>query len=159
MDMSKLDGLEDLVREVDAEGPPTAQQQQEQAVEAAGEENARQWGAIVYMLGNAAAMIAPELRQIYTEDACLNWGRAMNPVAEKYGWNGPAAIPELGLAIATAGLVVPSFFAIRARVQAVNKGEEKTSWLASMREWWLSRKKKATPPSSPIDGVTTGAAA
>jgi len=159
MDMNKLDGLAGLVEEVDAEGPPTPEQQQEQAVEEAGEQSAREWGAIVYMLGNAAAMIAPDLKQIYTEKACLDWGRSMHPVAQKYGWNGPANVPELGLLIATAGLAVPSWFAIKARLAAVNTGTEKTGWLASMREWWLNRKRKAEPAPSPIDGVTTGAPA
>lgn len=157
MDMNKLEGLGDLVEEVDAEGPPTPQQQEEQKVVDAAEQSAAEWGTIVYMLGNAAAMIAPELSKVYTQEACLNWGRSMNPVASKYGWNGPGGVPELGLLIATAGLVVPSWFAIRARLAAVNTGTEKTGWLAGMREWWLNRKRKAAPAATPIDGVEAAA--
>lgn len=145
MDANKLDALEGLVSEVDGEGPPTPEQQEQQKVENEAEEGARQWGAIVFMVGNAAAMIAPDLRQIYTEDACMNWGRSMMPVANKYGWNSPASVPELGLIIATAGLAVPSFFAIRARLQALKEGKEKGGWLASVRDWWNSRRAKSAP--------------
>jgi hypothetical protein len=152
MDVQRMEGLGNLAEEIDAEGPPTAEQQQAQAVEAAGEENARQWGSVAFMVGHALAMVAPELRQVYTEEACLNWGRAMNPVAEKYGWNGPSALPELGLVIATAGLAMPSFFAVRARIEAVKEGEEKTGWLASLRDWWRSRRQAKPAGEGGADG-------
>lgn len=148
MDATKMEALGGLMDEVDAEGPATPEQQREEQQAQGMEESARQWGAIVYMVGNAAAMIAPELRQVYSEEACMNWGRAMNPVAEKYGWNGANSIPELGLLIATAGLIVPSVFAIRARLAAVNEGKEKTTWLGSMRQWWLDRKARRNPPTT-----------
>lgn len=152
MDMDKMEALGGLVEDVDGEGPAAQEEQaQAQQAEQGIEESARQWGAIAFMLGHAAAMVAPELKQVYTEDACMNWGRAMNPVAEKYGWNGAGAIPELGLLIATAGLVVPSVFAIRARLAAVNDGKEKSTWLGSMRQWWLDRKARKNPPKSPMD--------
>lgn len=152
MDATKLESLGGLVDEVDAAGPAGQEQAQQEQEQAQGlEDNARQWGAIVFMIGNAAAMIAPELRQVYTEDACMNWGRAMNPVAEKYGWNGANSIPEIGLLIATAGLVVPSVFAIRARLAAVNDGKEARTWLGSMRQWWLDRKARKNPPRSPME--------
>lgn len=145
MDMSKLENLGAFVDEIDADGPATPEQQEATAAEAVGEESARQWGSIVFMVGNAAAMIAPELRAIYTEEACLNWGRAMNPVAEKYGWNGPAAVPELGLLIATAGLAVPSFFAVKARLASLPAEKEKAGWLGSLRDWWRARSAARTP--------------
>lgn len=156
MDMQRMEGLGDLADEIDAEGPPTAEQQQAQAVEAAGEENARQWGAVAFMIGGALSMVAPELRQVYTEEACLNWGRAMNPVAEKYGWNGPSALPELGLVIATAGLAMPSYFAVRARIQAAQEGKEKTGWLASVAEWWRDRKARKAAPGASSEAVHDG---
>ena len=151
MDAQKLDALEGLVQEVDGEGPPTAEQQQQASAETALDQSAREWGSIVFMIGHAAAMVAPELRQVYTEDACMNWGRAMVPVATKYGWDGPSNVPELGLLIASAGLVVPSVFAIRARVQALQEGKgAPTGWLASVRDWWQQRKAaKAAPVATP----------
>lgn len=147
MDAQKLDALDDLVREVDGEGPPTAEQQQQADAESELDQGAREWGSIVFMVGHAAAMIAPELRQVYTEDACMNWGRAMVPVAQKYGWDGPSNVPELGLLIASAGLVVPSVFAIRSRLQAVREGKATTGWLASVRDWWQARKAAKAAPA------------
>lgn len=145
MDAQKLDALEGLVHEVDGEGPPTAEQQEQASAETELDQAAREWGSIVYMIGHAAAMVAPELRQVYTEDACMNWGRAMVPVASKYGWDGPSNVPELGLLIATAGLVVPSVFAVRARLQALREGKP-TGWLASVRDWWQQRKAAKAAP-------------
>lgn len=161
MDMRRMEGLAQLADETDAEAPPTPEQQQaqaqEQAAAAAGEESARQWGAIVYMLGNAAAMLAPELRRIYTEEACFNWGRSMHPVAQKYGWDSPDSLPELGLLISTAGLVVPSYFAIKQRLAELPEEKDKAGWLGSLRDWWRGRGKKATPaPAAAAVTVATG---
>lgn len=119
MDAAKLEALEGLVHEVDTEGPPTAEAQAEAQAADAAEDGAREWGMIVYVVGNGLSMIAPELRQVYTEDACMTWGRSMMPVAEKYGWNNPTSIPELGLIVASATLAVPSFLAVRERVRQV----------------------------------------
>lgn len=157
MDMSKMEALGGLIDEIDADGPPTPEQQEQQAVEAQGEESARQWGAIVFMVGNAMSMVAPELRSIYTEDSCLNWGRAMHPVAEKYGWNGPSNVPELGLLIATAGLAVPSWFIVRARLSEVKEGKvAKGGWLSSLGEWWRARKATRQAPQAAGEGASDG---
>lgn len=150
MDASKLDALQDLIHEVDGEGPPTAEQQQAASAETDLDQAAREWGSIVFMVGHAAAMIAPELRQVYTEDACINWGRAMVPVAKKYGWDGPSNVPELGLLIASAGLVVPSVFAIRARLHALRDTEKPAGWLGGLRDWWQQRRAgKAAAAAAP----------
>lgn len=125
MDMDKLDALGGLVEEVDGASPQA--QAEAQAVvqqQADAEQGAREWGVIAYTVGSALGMLAPELRQVYTEDACLNWGRAMVPVADKYGWNGPANVPEIGLLLATAGLAVPSVIAVRARLAELKKARE-----------------------------------
>lgn len=114
-----MEALEGLVFEVDGEAPATPEQQQEAQAAQALDAGAREWGMIAFVIGNGLAIIAPELKAVYTEDACMGWGRAMVPVAEKYGWNNPAAIPELGLIIATTSLAVPSVIAIRGRVQEI----------------------------------------
>lgn len=148
MDTQKLEALGTLVNEVDAAAPPTPEQaeklktEQDAANSAAQaaetlEASARQWGSIAYMIGGALAMVAPELRQVYTERACMDWGRAVVPVAEKYGWSGVGHLPELGLLIATAGLAVPSVLAVRAAV-----AKEKAGWLGAVRDWWIGRKSK-----------------
>lgn len=159
MDTQKLEALGTLVNEVDAAAPPTPEQaeklktEQDAANSAAQaaetlEASARQWGSIAYMIGGALAMVAPELRQVYTERACMDWGRAVVPVADKYGWSGVGHLPELGLLIATAGLAVPSVLAVRAAV-----AKEKAGWLGAVRDWWIQRKpKRETGKEAPGGG-------
>jgi hypothetical protein len=125
MDAQKMEALGGLVDEIDATGPEAqAAAQAEAQQQADSEQGAREWGVIAFTIGGALSMLAPELRQVYTEDACLNWGRSVVPVAEKYGWNGPANVPELGLLIASAGLAVPSFLAIRERMRQLKEARQ-----------------------------------
>lgn len=122
MDATKLEALADTTAAIDAEiiGGLTPDEQAAQDAadeETAAEDNARQWGMIAYTIGGALGMLCPELRKVYTDDACMTWGRAVVPVADKYGWGEPANIPEFGLAIATLGLAVPSVLAVRERLR------------------------------------------
>lgn len=147
MDASKLEALGDAVAEVDNDSP--AAQAEAQAVVAAvdaAEQQAREWGMIAYTVGGALGMVAPELRQVYSEEACMGWGRAMVPVAEKYGWNGPANVPELGLLIASLGLGVPSFIAIKERMRQLKAAREAAEAAAKA-------KAGDKPEGSPLDGV------
>ncbi|HWH83470.1 MAG TPA: hypothetical protein VNU71_14660 [Burkholderiaceae bacterium] len=139
MDAGKLDALENLVLEVDGEGPPTAEQQQQAQAAQDLDAGAREWGMIAYVVGNGLSMIAPELKQVYTEDACMGWGRSMMPVAEKYGWNGPTSVPELGLIIASMSLGVPSVLAIRERVRQMKE--------MKAAEEAAAKQKAAAPPA------------
>lgn len=126
MDEDRMQALGGLIDEVDAAGPPTPEQakaqaeeqQQAQALDTATQE----WGSVAYMIGGALAMLAPELRQVYTQDACMAWGGSAALVAQKYGWNSPAAAPELGLIVATAGFAVPSYLAISRRLADMRGG-------------------------------------
>lgn len=124
MDETKFEALDGLVTEVDAEGPQTPEQQAAQQAEAQALDSAQQWGSIVYAVGTGLALIAPELRSVYTPDACNAWGQAMQPVAEKHGWNSPANVPEFGLLLASVGLGVPTFLAIRARLVELKRERE-----------------------------------
>lgn len=155
MDATKLEGLGGLVDDIDGEAPQSPEQQAEAAaaVEAADslEAAARQWGSIVYMIGGALSMVAPDLRRVYTEDACFAWGRAAAPVAEKYGWNGSSALPEIGLAIATLGLAVPSWFAIKGAIE-----KERGGWLVSVRDWWRAKRGKGRPEAGGEAGQDGG---
>jgi len=119
MDDIKMDALAGLVSEVDAAGPATPEQQEAQAQAQRSEDAAREWGVIAFTIGGALSMLAPELRQVYTEEACLSWGQSAATVADKYGWDGPGAVPEVGLLIATAGLAIPSYLAVSARIKAL----------------------------------------
>ena len=164
MDPDKLNALGHLVDEVDGEAPPSPEEYEAQQREAAAadsaaqaaaslETGARQWGSIAYMIGGALAMVAPELRHVYTERACLDWGRAVVPVADKYGWNGPNRLPELGLLIATMGLAVPSVLAIRAAASAEKPG----GWLAPVKRWWVAQQLKRQASKAKANHGTEGA--
>lgn len=121
MDVNKLDALQELVTEVDGEGPPTPQQQEEAKKELDLEAGARSWGMIAFTIGGGLSLIAPELKQVYSEDACMTWGRSMMPVAEKYGWNSPDSLPELGLLVTSMGLAVPSFLVVREKLRQLKE--------------------------------------
>lgn len=126
MDATKMEQLGDVIDAVDAESPAGQAEQQAQAQAAdAAEHGAREWGMVVYMVGRGLSMIAPELQQVYTDDACMAWGHSMQPVAEKYGWNGPGNVPEIGLVLATASLAVPSYLVIRKRLEVLREEREK----------------------------------
>ena len=121
MDMSKMQQLEAVVGEVDASGPPTEAQQQEQQQQEAAATGAQEWGAVMQMIGGGLSMLAPELGEVYTEDACGRWGLAMQAVADKYGWNGPSGIPEFALVMTTAPLAVPSYLILREKVRQIRE--------------------------------------
>lgn len=129
MDDSKFAALDGLVTEVDDASPEAQAQAQATASAEAqaahdAEERAREWGMVAYTIGSALSMLAPELRGVYTDDACMGWGRSVVPVADKYGWNGPGNVPEIGLLLATAGLAVPSVLAVRTRLAMLKKARE-----------------------------------
>ena len=86
MDAEKLEALEGLVSEVDSSSPGAQaaeqqQQQQQQAEAQQLEDGAREWAMIAFVVGGGLALIAPELRKVYTEDACMAWGASVLPVA------------------------------------------------------------------------------
>ena len=125
MDPKKLEGLGPLIDEVDGSSPEAlAQQQQQQQQQAQQLTDAQAWAAVPMMVGKLACMIAPELAPIYSEENCKEWGASVVPVAEKYGWGGPGALPELSLAISTAGFAVPTFIVVRARLAELRKASE-----------------------------------
>jgi hypothetical protein len=143
MDAEKLESLGGMIDEVQGPDPEQQAEQQQQAQQQeATEAGARSWGVIAYMVGNSLAMLAPELKSIYTEDACLNWGRAMMPVAEKRGWNAPSSLPELGLFIATASMVMPTVIIVRAKLIAIKAGRKEgvAGWVGGVVAWWQERK-------------------
>lgn len=144
MDAQRLEALGGIVDEADAAAGPTPEQAQQQAEQVAAEESAeqgaREWGMLAYTVGNAFAMFAPELRQVYSEDACMAWGRSVVPVAEKYGWSSTSKVPELGLALATISLAAPTVIAIRYRLQHPEK--DSGGMLTRLREWWREKRAK-----------------
>lgn len=125
MDEQKFEGLAQLVGEVDGDGPATPEQTEALQAETAALDSAQQWASVLQMAGAALSMLAPELRQVYTPAACEAWGQAMQPVAEKYGWNSPANAPEFGLALASLGVGVPTYMAIKRRLDMMKAEREK----------------------------------
>lgn len=86
---------------------------------------AETWAILPAMVGSTLAIALPELRPVYSPEACRAWGEAMAPVAEKYGWSADGLIgPELGLVAASLPFVVATYAAIRAKRAEVAKPEE-----------------------------------
>ncbi|HJV24571.1 MAG TPA: hypothetical protein VJ673_02745 [Aromatoleum sp.] len=79
-------------------------------------EPGEQWAMIPAMLGSALSMALPELKEVYSEDACRAWGSSMVPVAEKYGWNADGILcPEVGLLAASLPFIVGTLGAVNRR--------------------------------------------
>lgn len=69
--------------------------------------DAESWAMIPGIVGSTLAMAFPELRAVYSQDACMAWGHAMVPVANKYGWSSDGIIgPEIGLLAASLPFVL-----------------------------------------------------
>jgi ribulose 1,5-bisphosphate carboxylase large subunit-like protein len=87
---------------------------------------AHAWGQLAMMAGGILGMALPELRAVYTEDACLAWGGGMAAVSDKYGWDaGDTAAkwaPECMLLMTSLPLIVPTVQAIKQR-QAASKAK------------------------------------
>lgn len=153
----RLEQLATMTQEADAANPSAEQQQQQQqqAEQAtAADIAAKQWGMLMYTVGGFACMIAPELKQVYAEDRCFAWGQQANAVAEKYGWNGPTAMPELALIASTAGFAIPTYFLIRDKLATAQKGTGPASWAARVGLWWRTRKARAGQmPPAPEPGT------
>lgn len=123
-DLDKLGALGSLTNEVDAENGPTPEQAEAIQAEASAEAQAKAWAVIPMTVGKVLSMFAPELQLVYTAEACKEWGEAMVPVAEKYGWNGPSNLPELGLIISTASLALPTVVVVKMKIQAMREAAE-----------------------------------
>lgn len=148
MDASKFEALEGLVREVDDEGPATPEQVEAQQAEAAALDGAQQWATIAGAVGGLFSLIAPELRGVYTPEACQQWGEAMQPVAEKHGWNSPGNVPEFGLLMVSMGLGVPTFIVLRERIRELKRERQQPAAGGAADA--------AAPAGAGLGGVTDG---
>lgn len=127
--MEELDAMASTIAGIDDDLTPRTPEQleaeQKAAAQADPEYQAQAWAALVQSIGGMLSIIAPELRQVYTDDACMQWGRAVVPVAEKYGWNGPSSVPELGLIMASVPLALPTGFILARRLKELREAKEK----------------------------------
>lgn len=154
-----LEALGGMTQATDAANPSMEQQQAEaqKATEAAdADKSAAEWGRIMYMVGGFASMIEPELKGLYTEQACFEWGQNAHQVAKKYGWDTPKAVPELALIGSTLGFAVPTFFMIRDRIKAIREGKAPSTWLNKVGLWWRTRKVRREVETAAAGGNSGG---
>lgn len=142
MAMEQLEALGGLVDELEGANP-SQEAQQEQAEQAAqqseAEAGARAWGMVMFTVGGFAQMIAPELKPVYSEDRCYQWGQQAQAVAQKYGWNGPSAMPELALIASTVGFALPTYMIVRQKLEQA-KAAKDGSIGEKLAAWWAHRK-------------------
>lgn len=102
------------------------------------------WALIPKQLGGILAMALPELRDVYTDAACMQWGAGMAAVAQKYEWDAAEVLakwaPEVALVTATIPLAVPTYFAVSKRLEAAKQAREKAA---------------ATAPAAPMKDLNT----
>lgn len=154
----RLEQLAGMTQEADAANPSAAQQQAaavEVAAVSAAEQSAREWGILMFTLGGFCSMIAPELKPVYSQERCLDWGRSAAAVGEKYGWNGTAAMPELALIASTAGFVIPSYLVIKGKMEVASKARD-GSMLEKLGLWWKHRRNKGAPVAAEVTGAPDG---
>lgn len=81
------------------------------------------WAEIPRKVGSLLAIVAPELRDVYSEEACKGWGRDMHRLATKRGWSAEGLPPEVAAGISTCGLLLPTLVVLKARRDAVRRAQ------------------------------------
>lgn len=165
-DMIKLEALGGMVDETDMQMGPTPEQAEQLSKEAEEAAEVEAWAQIPMMLGDALSMWIPAAKFVYTEEKCMAWGKKVVPVANKRGWNGPGSVPEVGLAMATLGLVAPTVMLVRMKLTEERAEAEKAEKLATMRQGAATAtdvdpmrevKQGATGgPAGPVEGADHG---
>ena len=107
------------------------------------------WSRLPYLFGRILAQAMPELAEVYTEAACLEWGHAVVPVARKYGWTLGGADMWVGLSAATWTLAEPTFKAIKRRRS--ENAERSTAAAAAPAGETEIKAQKFHPDGSPIE--------
>jgi hypothetical protein len=142
MAIEQLEALGGMVDEMEAANPSQEHQQaqaEQAAAEAQADQGARQFGMLMFTIGGFAQMIAPELKPVYSEERCYQWGQQAQAVADKYGWSGPSAMPELALIASTAGFAVPTYLVLRSKIEQAKAVREGTL-VEKLAAWWQHRK-------------------
>lgn len=122
---------------------------------------AREWSELPAAVGALLRFPFPELEHVYTPEACMAWGAAMVPIAERYGWTAGKVFPWLSLIGATASLLLPTVAIIKAHAQpetaapAGEKGPRATvtvikTTAAETGDPDLRDPTKANPPPRPV---------
>jgi len=142
MGIEQLNALGGMVDEMEAANPSQEHQQaqaEQAAAEAQADMGAKQFGMLMFTIGGFAQMIAPELKPVYSEERCYQWGQQAQAVADKYGWSGPSAMPELALIASTAGFALPTYLVLRSKIEQAKAVKEGTL-VEKLAAWWQHRK-------------------
>lgn len=75
---------------------------------------AAEWAGFPFVFGAIVARALPELAEVYSETACLEWGKKMAPIARRYGWTAGVAGAWFGLIGASWGMIEPTYKAAKA---------------------------------------------
>lgn len=141
-DLNRLEGMA-------AEGDPAPGVENGGAeVEAApAVDPAESWAMIPAIVGSTLSIAFPELQRVYSPDACRNWGAAMVPVADKYGWSADGLVgPEIALFAASLPFVLGT-----AQVIRVHKAER------AEQEKRKAEESKPAPVIAPVAPVEEAA--
>ncbi len=155
MSEDRLEALAHMTADVDAENPTPEQQQanqQQQQAAQQSEAGAQEWGVMLFSLGGVLTMVAPELKPVYSEERCLQWGHHMHMVAEKHGWNAPAHSPEFALLIASVSFIVPTLAIVPGKIRELRK--QQNSLVGRIAAWWQRRKGGTTAKDTQAQAET-----
>ena len=145
MSMERLEALQGMTDEVDAMNPsPEAAAAAAAQADAANAQDAgaKAWGGVMFIVGGAVCMLAPELNKVYTEAACLAWGKNAQAVSDKRGWGSPTSnLPEISLLASTLMMLVPTVLVLRAKMQEAEKNDPE-GVVAKVQLWWRARRAK-----------------
>ena len=147
---ARLEALGGMTAETESANPDPAQAQAEQAQAekaSAADIAAQQWGMLMFTIGGACQMVAPDLRFVYTEEKCFDWGKLANAVTEKHGWNGPSSMPEIALIGSTLGFAIPTYLMMKASIKQAQAGNSPASLAAKIGLWWRTRKARKPAPA------------
>lgn len=121
-DIDQVDPTGGALDGIAAEATALEGQQEQQQAQATAEPENPMGGAVGWMMiakgiGSAISVALPEVKEAYTDEACMGWGQAMDALCIKYGWEGGASRfgPEIAVAFASLGLVAPVVTAIKHR--------------------------------------------
>lgn len=135
-------GLDAIELEARAEEQAREAAQSEASKPSGVPDQVEMWALIPKQLGGILAMALPELRDVYTDAACMQWGAGMAAVAQKYEWDAAEVLakwaPEVALVTATIPLAVPTYFAVSKRLEAAK-----------------AREKAAAAPAAPMKDLNT----
>ncbi len=116
----ELSSLDRAIAEVDgiAQAPAREAAEQEHADAAQG------WAEIPQAVGMLLVQFLPELKSVYSDERCTDWGRHMARLSEKYGWSTDGLPVEVTVGMSTAGFILPTMLAIKARRAAAQQPQQ-----------------------------------